>query len=329
MSSEADRDELRTDTELVTDGPEEVDLSDRHLPAGRPDEHGADDKVPARVRMPLLTLITQQSLDQDYLDAAERRAAGAPRAPIGRPPRVAAVVIAIFGLMVSIAFVQTSRNADVATASRDTLIRRIEAQRDRVARQQERVAALRDRNISLQRSVTRLTGEEQAAQVRNRRLQTRTGFVAVTGPGVRVLIEQVEDADLNQQIRDSDLTLVVNGLWQAGAEAISVNGLRMTAQSGISATGTAILVNKVGVAPPFTIEAIGDTRTLAARFFDTTTGLAFADVARDYGMTYSVDNVERLSLPAAPATYLRLGSAQVYVPGEKRPGPDREEPFIS
>ena len=49
-------------------------------------EHAAraDVQLPARVTMPLLTLITQQSLDEDYLHVAERRAAGAPvpRGPV-------------------------------------------------------------------------------------------------------------------------------------------------------------------------------------------------------------------------------------------------------
>ncbi len=53
-----------------------------------------------RVRMPLLTLITQQSLDEDYLHAAERRRAGAPRPPEGRQVRTAAVVVLVFGVLV-------------------------------------------------------------------------------------------------------------------------------------------------------------------------------------------------------------------------------------
>ncbi|CAN5519298.1 hypothetical protein BH11ACT8_BH11ACT8_20170 [soil metagenome] len=113
-------------------------------------------ELPARVRMPLLTLITQQSLDEDYLLAAEQRAAGGPRPPRGRPQRTAAVVVAVFGVLVATAFVQTSQNADVNDASRASLIRRIDTQRDRLARQQQRVANLRDRNAGLERNVGKL-----------------------------------------------------------------------------------------------------------------------------------------------------------------------------
>ena len=40
-----------------------------------------------------------------------------------------------------------------------------------------------------------------------------------------------------------DLQIVVNGLWDAGAEAISVNGQRLTSKSAIRFAGQAILVN--------------------------------------------------------------------------------------
>jgi len=269
-----------------------------------------DPELPVRVRMPLLTLITQQSLDEDYLIAAERRAAGAPRPPRGRPQRTAAVVIAVFGVLVSTAFVQTARNADVDDASRTSLIRRIEGQRDRLARQQQRVADLRERTATLERSVIRLTDEEQAAAVRNRRLQVRAGFIAVTGEGVRITVTQLPDADVDQEVQDSDLALLVNALWQAGAEAISVNGQRLTAGTAIRTSGIAIEVNGVGVSSPYVVQGIGDTRTLSARLFDTTTGLDFVATAGFYGFDYDVDNVSELVLPAAPSGLLRLRSAR-------------------
>ena len=271
------------------------------------------DLLPERVHLPLLTLITHQSLDEDYLVAAERRAAGAPRPPKGRPHRVAAVVVAVFGVLVSTAFVQTSQNADVDDAGRATLIDRLEAERAVLSRQQERVAALRDGNLALEASLGQLADTEQEALVRNRRLQVRAGFIGVSGEGVRVTVQERPDADEVQQIQDSDLTLLVNGLWEAGAEAISVNGQRLTAMSAIRIGGQAILVNNRGVAAPYVVEAIGDTRTLSARLFDTTSGLAFVGKADFYGFTYDVENVRSMSLPSGPQSYLRLLSASTDV----------------
>lgn len=289
--------------------------------------------VPERVQLPLLTLITRQSLDEDYLVAAERRAAGTPRPPRGRTRRVATLVVVAFGVLVSTAFVQTSRNADVDDASRATLISRLDSERALLARQQERVAELRERNLVLEDDLSELTDDEQEALVRNRRLQARTGFLPVTGPGVRVTVTDRPDADQVEQVQDSDLGLLVNGLWEAGAEAIAVNGQRLTARSAIRTSGQPIEVNQRGIASPYVVEAIGDTRTLSGRLFDTTTALVFAANADTYEFTVDVQNVLDLSLPAGPAVFLdqRLATitgdpdAPTGAGGSDQPAPGSEE----
>lgn len=266
-------------------------------PAPTPPEHLVVDD---RVRMPLLTLITQQSLDEAYQDAAERKAAGAPRPPLGRPPRVAAAVLAVFGVLVAVAFVQTTRNRDVDSQSRATLIERIESASDRRAAQEERLADLRDDVSVLESSTRRLTDQAQQATSASRRLQVSTGFVPVRGPGVRVVVDQAPEAPRSDQVKDRDLRLLVNGLFEAGAEAVAVNGQRLTATSAIRVSGPAIEVNRIGVAPPFTVEAIGDVRTLQSRFAETSTGASFLVTADFYGLSVSMENVDELTLPAAP-----------------------------
>ena len=299
-------------------------MTDDSLPTD-PDAPASTLVLPERVHLPLLTLITQQALDEDYLVAAERRAAGAPRPPRGRPRRVAAVVIAAFGVLVSTAFVQTSRDADAQDAGRATLIDRLETERDVLARQQQRVADLRAGNLDLEAGLGDLADTEQEALVRNRRLQVRTGFLRVAGQGVRVTVTDRPGADPVQLVQDSDLALLVNGLWEAGAEAIAVNGQRLTSRSAIRTSGQAIEVNERGIAGPYVVEAIGDTRTLSGRLFDTTSGLVFAGKAEFYGFTYDVENDPQLSLPAGPTTFLVQRSALTDVtgPGVESGPPDK------
>jgi uncharacterized protein YlxW (UPF0749 family) len=264
-----------------------------------------------RVTMPLLTLITQQSLDEDYQIAAERRTLADEPAPEGPGSRrvVVAVVVAVFGALVATAFVQNNRSQDVENAGRDTLIERINTQRDRVDGLQSDIAALRDTNAELGARLTAISEEAQTAATRLQRLQVRTGFLAVHGPGVRVTVDNAPNADANQLVRDSDLALLANGLWTAGAEAISINGQRLTALTAIRNSGVPIEVNSVGIAPPYTVLAIGDTGSMQADFIDSSSGLAFDGLARELGITYTMDNDDDLSLPAAPQRVLRLRSA--------------------
>lgn len=303
--------------------------------AERPGRPGTP--LPERVTLPLLTLITQQSLDEDYRWAAERRRAAREAAaatgpegaegsgetatgdrPAGeRDPRgragglAAAAVVAVFGVMVTVAFVQTSRQEDVSDASRTTLISRIDAQRARVDAVQADLVALRTANAALQDQATALDDDEQAVEARLRRLQVRTGFVPVRGEGVRVVVEENPEAvEPEERVSDLDLTLLVNALWSAGAEAVSVNGQRVTALTAIRTSGDPIKVNSVGIAAPYTVLAVGDSAQLQADFYDTGSGLAFDGIARALGFTYELSGDDELSLPAGPGRFERLRFAR-------------------
>jgi uncharacterized protein YlxW (UPF0749 family) len=276
--------------------------------------------------MPLLTLITQQSLDEDYLHVAERRStqAPAPRPPRGRSHRRAAVVIAVFGRLVTVAAVQTSRNASVNDASRVTLIRQITAERQAVSNLQDEIVRLRERNVGLQERLKQVSSTAQTTLTRMRRLETNTGFVAVSGPGVRATVDDAPNGDPTQAVRDEDLALLVDGLWNAGAEAISINGQRLTALSAIRNSGPAIHVNGRPLAPPYTVLAIGDTRTLQANLLDSTHGSEFYNLARQLQFVYELRNEDSMNLPAAPDRLLRLRHASVGTAAEQDDHIDEE-----
>jgi uncharacterized protein YlxW (UPF0749 family) len=272
--------------------------------------------LPPRVTLPLLDLIQRQSLDEDYLIAAERRAArvaaGEPEGPrsAGHPRRVAAVAVAVFGVMAATAAVQTQQNAEVRDEGRASLVARINDQGARLSLLQERIADLRDANAEADTQVRRLNEQEQALTPRLRRLGVRTGFTATRGEGVRVTVTDAATGDLDGTVRDEDLALLADGLWAAGAEAIAINGHRLTSQSAIRTSGVPIEVNGVGIASPYTVLAIGDRGTLQVRLLDTSSGIAFDGLSKRFGFDYEMQNVEELSLPAGPRSFLRLRSAE-------------------
>lgn len=263
-----------------------------------------------RSRTPLLALITQEAIDRDYQVAASRTAAA--RQPATRRAYHVAVVLVVgaFAMLVTVAGVQTSENADVDDASRATLIERLEARRATVRRLQEELAQLRTSNAAVESSLRSLGRRYAEVQTRRSRLGALTGFEPVTGAGVRVTLDNPPYAGPNERLRDSDLALLVDGLWDAGAEAISINGQRLNARGGIRNVSEAIEVNGVGVAAPFTVLAIGDRRTLASSFVETQAGQRFVTLARQYGFEQKMDNVDDLHLPAAPGALRRLRSAE-------------------
>ncbi|GHV34792.1 hypothetical protein FACS18949_11470 [Clostridia bacterium] len=83
------------------------------------------------------------------------------------------------------------------------------------------------------------------------------GVVGARGPGLTVTL-----TDRSDTIHDSDLLMLVNELRDAGAEALSLNGQRLTATSEIRCAGAIVSVNNTRVASPFIVRAIGPSDTM-------------------------------------------------------------------
>jgi uncharacterized protein YlxW (UPF0749 family) len=265
--------------------------------------------LPPRVTLPLLELVTQESLDQDYRYLAERRAQGEPPRSSSRTATVAVLgVLALFGLLVATAAAQDARDAVVDATSRAVLIDQINQRRDQLARSQDRIGRMRAR-ISTLESGLEVTGSSQvAAGQRVQRLLARTGFGAVRGPGVRVVVEDSPSGIPNEAVRDSDLALLVNALWSVGAEAISINEQRLTVLSAIRNVDVAVHVNGKPVSPPYIVSAIGDPKTLQADLVNSPRGQAFFALADALGLVWDMSNQTELILPAAPLRPLRAAT---------------------
>ena len=261
-----------------------------------------------RARTPLLELVTRESLDLDYQDVARRRADPS-RAAGPTPHRGAAVAVAVFGLLVAVAAVQNSRNADVDEASRAALIDRIEVRKDAVASLQDRILALRTQNDNLVQQVLNLSATGQNVDEARADLAVGTGFVALEGPGLRVTVDDQPQGDPDGRVRATDLRALVNGLWQAGAEAIAINGRRLTSLSAIVNANIAIQVNKGPLSPPYVVQAIGG-QNLDADLVETQSGLTFLALAEQFGFVVERDTVSSLLLPAAPPSLQRLRYAE-------------------
>jgi uncharacterized protein YlxW (UPF0749 family) len=270
-----------------------------------PDAPERPRELPEHVTTPLLALITTRSLDEDYAHVARRKAERGEPVRSTRRGWTTAVVVGAFGLLVAVAGVQTSQDADVEELGRATLISQIDAGRAEVAGLQREIRSLSDaRNTAEERNDT-LNVQADDLESRVRRLEVRTGFVPVRGEGVRITVTNPQSDDPNDEVRDEDLATLVDGLWHAGAEAIAINGIRLTALSGIRNTGRAILVNSRPLTPPYVVEAIGDNATLQARLLESSQGQEWFGLVNGLGFGYTAENVSMVRLPASTLRTLR------------------------
>jgi uncharacterized protein YlxW (UPF0749 family) len=102
------------------------------------------------------------------------------------------------------------------------------------------------------------------------------GVIAVTGPGVRITLDDSKRAASGEEdpklfiIHEEDIRGILNALWNGGSEATAVNGQRVTTNTEVYCSGSYIQINGTRQMPPYVIEAIGDTNnlSLALKFFD-------------------------------------------------------------
>ena len=278
--------------------------------------------LPAHVTTPLLTLITARSMDEDYAHVAQQRAAaGEVREQGGRPNWASLLAIAALGVMAAVLVVQTDREAEVNELGRAALIEQIESRSDEVRDLQHDVAELTRSNAAAASRSTRVQEQLDDIESRVRRAELNTGFAVVHGPGVRITVDNRPDADVDSEIRDEDLAILVDGLWEAGAEAIAVNDQRINALGGIRNTNRAVHVNGRPVNAPYVVSVIGDNRTLQARLLQTYQGQQWFGLVDGLGFVYDAQNVDDIRLPAAPERALR---DVIEVNADPDGGPDGE-----
>lgn len=278
-----------------------------------PDPPGASRRVDGS--MSLLVDMSAAALDPSYAEAAARRAVEGGRRGLRLSGRVL-VGLLVVGLGTGIAAAQARRRADEVGSSRRALVADVRDQTaatDRLAGEASRLRSSVSRTRSLLLGAD-ARGRQAAALVSA--LELVSGAVPVHGPGIVVTLDDAPSSGGGVQDRggqagdgrvfDRDLQDVVNALWAAGAEAVSVNNQRLTAQTAIRSAGEAVLVDLRPLSPPYLLRAVGDKDTLEPGFVDSPTARRFQTWTSLYGLRFQVRRADDLRLPAAGPPDLRL-----------------------
>ncbi|RYV50711.1 DUF881 domain-containing protein [Pengzhenrongella frigida] len=269
---------------------------------------------PVDASMTLLNEVMLKPLDPGYQQAADRRRAA------GNPPVRPLHTAWHFLLAIALGLVTAAAAADLrapepAVAQARALLEEQIEERSAVAEQFEEDNAERTQEIA-ELQAAALGDRDPASLARVASDGVSSGAVAVNGPGLRLTVEDsaaaredLERANPNERVQDGDLQVTVNGLWASGAEAIAINGHRLSAVTAIRSAGSAILVDLVPLSGPYVVEAIGDPADLETRFARTDAGQHLSTLRNNYGIGSRFSSEDSLELPAASST--RLWSARL------------------
>lgn len=171
---------------------------------------------------------------------------------------------------------------------------------DLIGQQDDRVRELRDQVRRLEERVRDLGGREAGAEIREIRAETeRLGVAAgaspLRGPGLTVVLEDSSAARAptgnpnDLVVHERDIQTVVNALWAAGAEAVAINGERLSSLSAVRCAGNTLLLHGVVHSPPYEIGAIGDPDALAVALAESPGMSRLLDAASAFGLGFTVE----------------------------------------
>lgn len=168
--------------------------------------------------------------------------------------------------------------------------------RDRVLTEQENYnrlyATLQNTQVELEerRKNSAATSEEaKNLEKKLTELNRVLGYTEVKGKGVIITLKDATEDQVvtvkDSVVHDWDVLSIVNELFNAGAEAVSVNNQRIISTTAINCAGTVITINNQKVSVPFVIKAIGgdgmyDTVARPYGYYDNLTGRIDAKIEK-------------------------------------------------
>lgn len=206
------------------------------------------------------------------------------------------VICLILGFIISVQYHTNEASlSDLTLQSNEDLViilGELHQQQEDLTEQEKSLTAelniLKEANLSEEEALKSLNEENQY-------LNAAVGREDVQGQGVILTI------DNQDELIATDILLIVNELWNAGAEAISVNDMRLSNTSSFATAGTEagiiISLNKTELSFPLTIKAIGDKISLSTAL--TFPGGVLENLKNEMKLDYKTEAVDNIIIPAA------------------------------
>ena len=203
----------------------------------------------------------------------------------------------------------TSRGTDLRAEQAGDLRTLIERRADQIGDLEQQVARLRADVDSL---TARYNAPALNATVaRADLLQPRVGLTEVTGPAVRVTLDDsrgtARDAAIAKGATPDDLVVhqqdvqaVVNALWRAGATAMEIMDQRILTTSAVRCVGNTLILKGRVYSPPFVITAVGDIDAMSNSLENDFGVQTYREFVSLYGLGYRVEQIAQHT--AAPWT---------------------------
>jgi uncharacterized protein YlxW (UPF0749 family) len=225
-----------------------------------------------------------------------------------RPPSsrlVSLVALVVAGFLVSSAAI-AARGQDLRPNRNTDLIAMVRDQSERNRDLADDVAAARTEVDQLTREAPQQPAG-QAGEIAD--AAATAALTPVKGPAVSITLTDapldVMPEGVNEDsliVHQQDIQAVVNALWAGGAEAMTIQGQRVTSRTGVKCVGNVVVLHGIPYAPPYVIVAIGDQRRMEASLASSRHLTIYRQYAEKYGLGYAQRRVAEASMDGYKGT---------------------------
>ena len=162
-------------------------------------------------------------------------------------------------------------------------------------------------NDKLQLELAKYAKGQSSTKLANDQLQAakvQAGMIEVSGPGLRITLDDSKRVATGQEdpmlflIHEQYIRGIFNALWNGGAEAIAINGQRVTTDTEVYCSGSYIQINGTRQMPPYVIEAIGDESALSGALNFYGIWIELGDLQKQNGLTRKPEVLSKVVIPA-------------------------------
>lgn len=215
--------------------------------------------------------------------------------PIKQGQAAIALVCIVLGFMLAVQFRTTQ---DIKST---VPFQRIEDISQRLAQTEKERDLLLEEVQSLRKSSNK---EVLSKEIEN--VKMGAGVIPLKGQGIVVTIDDSKRQSKTGEnpnlylIHDDDILKVINELWAASAEAVSINEQRLIASSEIRCAGPTLSVNNTRYSPPYEITAIGDPKNLE-NALKMRGGVV--ETLQFWGIQVSIKKLDEVNVPGYKGTF--------------------------
>lgn len=277
--------------------------------------------------MTLITTMLERPLDPGYQEAADRRTASGQPGATSTRTAVVVLMAVLTGFLFAVAASSLRPKPTAAAAVKGELVSRIETRQNDSTARESSILALTKQVRDLEKVALAQAGGANLTPTITA-LELQAGVTALRGPGITVTVDDATTAGTDAKagtrpsggfepgrVSSADLQIVVNGVWATGAEAVAVNGHRLTSSSAIRFAGQAIIVDFRPVTRPYVITALGDPASMQTRFEASFAGVYLAQLTKEFGILSTLAPGDSLQVPGESDTRLFVARPLGALPG--------------